>query len=1480
MTTDAPRPLHSDRPRTRLFGRLLDAAQRRLRRARGGSVLILVVALLVLLALIGTAFITATGTDRVASVQHGYNVQIDLLVEGVKEMTASRLTSKLAPRDPPGDPAATPVVLPGPTSYRPAMPTTRAAVQEARRWDRYYPWVEYSDIDYAPWEAMLADRYPVTPFSGAVVAGNRPWWANISASPLAADRSLDFVNAANHKPTLFTNQFASPYVKVGPTKEESSPARYSGRSRTIPWYVDVPTTGGQIRRYPALLLSDPDDPMAGQVPLAADADADGIADAGLFELPVGQVNGVRYYAAVRVIDNSAAVNASVAWQLMTTGDPEYGRMPTDISPVNIDLRRLVLGPLGNNGPETPAKFDEFNNYRMGYAIGTGGSLTMQPRTGVPAEPFEYATRFDQIWGQLGSRLDNPGKHSDGTNVNNDRRLRAFGLGETAMNAARFTLADKLGPQSALDRLFPNGMRMATVARDAFEPNQAFANATSMFTGPGWYETIFDYENLYATPAQIPLRPLLVGHNAVSNAAPGFIGDPRLPLDEDLRQFKYQYRGDWPEALVGSAVAPGIYHVGDWVRYIDYLTGQPRAYVCVRNHPWAPIGDATSQPPLLVKPNPLPPFIPTTPGVRNVAFWAEVPWYSAPVKTNLNTASFGELYAAFTAVMGDAPLARPATGYTDEVGRGGGTPNHADYFTFGNVLRPVAGTTPPPDPINPVRLNPYFVRQLRAALAAVNTIDLRDQDEDVTSRTVDLMYPNGVVGYRAQVFGSERQPYISEAIVHIPKTLTPRYVGVELFNPHPYPISLNAFGLYRRARDVGDANGTSMIQVVSLAGKTIPANGYVYVENERDNRPQDLKDEITADPPLGTERLDKDEVSMEAPELERLLEGGPSRELFLLRTRRNDGRQTDNSAIGANRFNEVTGGPDMQVFNEPGGPVVATVLPNGPDHWVPVDQLEYAGILESTGPTSTVDPTPIPVDVRYHYRRATTPGSQWHTVYAGPYNPKPPGVERRQKGWIKQLPPTPTPTGPPPGPSFNLPAYCRRTTTSDKQAVTTDVTTYDFFGPFADGVSTFRTRSLQVNASGSAGPYKPRMPGPNGDGALLAAMPIPRSPAGGFLRAGDVMQVTFCGSYRLFSIAPPANGAIPPTLPEVNTITMDAAFADDGDSADNWQAGSTLPLEQLGRFCPIEDGTTYRDLARPPAAVVNRRVAWANDLFDYFTVLSPQDDYLPNVDADGYAVGMTVHSRDPTVRGSAPKWPVQTTAPPVGAAWADNTGLPPPGVANGVTVTNPVFANRGREDGAAIHGLINVNTANWMVLSTLPFTNNRDQNLLIAREIVKYRDADPRPSMTPPEIGRPFRNLFDLMNVPGLSRGTDSSAAPWFDPNTADPDNARGDVTPLQGDVPGSDGSAGDFEARFLIINRISNMVTFRSDSFTVYVIVQGWRNAGTTAPELVTQRRAAYILDRSAVLPVIPPTPAFPPADVPWPGINVTAPSITPVPQP
>src|SRR5437868_302349 len=85
--------------RFNLLTRLLEAAQGRFRSARPGSVLIMVVALLVLLALIGTAAMSTARIDRMSSKQHVVNTQIEMLADSVKQMVIGQLVNDLFPAD-------------------------------------------------------------------------------------------------------------------------------------------------------------------------------------------------------------------------------------------------------------------------------------------------------------------------------------------------------------------------------------------------------------------------------------------------------------------------------------------------------------------------------------------------------------------------------------------------------------------------------------------------------------------------------------------------------------------------------------------------------------------------------------------------------------------------------------------------------------------------------------------------------------------------------------------------------------------------------------------------------------------------------------------------------------------------------------------------------------------------------------------------------------------------------------------------------------------------------------------------------------------------------------------------------------------------------------------------------------------------------------------------------------------------------------
>ena len=94
--------------------------------------------------------------------------------------------------------------------------------------------------------------------------------------------------------------------------------------------------------YPAFEFNaDPTKRPSGEIPptiiLAADTDGDGIADANYFKLPVGRLNGLDYYAAIRIVDNNSAVNASTAY-----GDvlnPGVATFPSSVNMLN-----LIAGP--------------------------------------------------------------------------------------------------------------------------------------------------------------------------------------------------------------------------------------------------------------------------------------------------------------------------------------------------------------------------------------------------------------------------------------------------------------------------------------------------------------------------------------------------------------------------------------------------------------------------------------------------------------------------------------------------------------------------------------------------------------------------------------------------------------------------------------------------------------------------------------------------------------------------------------------------------------------------------------------------------------------------------------------------------------------------------------------------------------------------------------------------------------------------------
>jgi hypothetical protein len=132
------------------------------------------------------------------------------------------------------------------------------------------------------------------------------------------------------------------------------------------------------------------------------------------------------------------------------------------------------------------------------------------------------------------------------------------------------------------------------------------------------------------------------------------------------------------------------------------------------------------------------------------------------------------------------------------------------------------------------------------------------------------------------------------------------------------------------------------------------------------------------------------------------------------------------------------------------------------------------------------------------------------------------------------------------------------------------------------------------------------------------------------------------------------------------------------------------------------------------------------------------------------------------------------------------------------------------------------------------------NRQIAQNIVTYRLAH-----------GPFTSIFDLNQVPDFQTAAAAVNSPSSSVGLLSPaDPAFGTASPNTNPPLGGEE---DYQGDCLTLTRISNLITTRSDTFTIYIEVQGWQNVGmptvanpTLAQPMIT-RRYAFIVDRSAI---------------------------------
>jgi len=894
-------------------------------RRRRGIILIFVVAVLVLMSLIGAAYLTTVRTDRYASRQNAVNTQVDLLLEGLVNITTSAVTKD---------------VFDTSGVYRPPVGGT------------------FDDTDSAVGDLHLADRVPFgavywqnvgwpltqpagsnlgfhTPTSGTTLSLAKPWttgtWPRGSVVTYSVSGKINYYvckadPSAASAPTVVADWDLIPAKANYYFLPTSLP---SADGLTIYPAFQLFNSLASTSAYPAVSATAMSAPF-----LAGDADGDGIADSGLWKLPVAPIEGVTYYAAVRIVDQNSAINANTAWS--STSDFNASGAACDTlgtalpaSKTNLGVFPSHVGLLELLDPAAgPAEMVSLNTYRFGGVTTPAGvngmaSPNQDPVSDVNAArtDFKFNTQGEALWTQLGRRIDNPGRSR--ANIN----CQGFGASEALSLAQRFIV--KGTSANALEGKLPTSL-YTTARANAYAPGDA---AT-------WFTKNFIYDVTLTPP--VSYRPLVTTFNPTSNA---------LRVNN----------------LSTAAAFAGNELLGTVVKYNNnyYISSG-----CNEEYENERVPDATWP----VKDNTSPWWIPVS--------------SAQPARIAINTASFDELVTGFVLMMtkqgttgkfDTTPFNRTLKYISNVDGTGPLTVDpyldpylaakapftHPDRMfrspvrSLGNndAMPPTPERTNPAfhwkwyDSTKPVVIDPNQMVYLRAMMAAVNVLDMRDPDDDVTSIRVPIRLRNykpqhDKKGFCFIINGIEKQPYITEIYGNGDTSVNAAgYLAIELHNPYNTPISLKNYRIYARNADLTSGNGLTIVKnFTDATPPVVPANGYLVIDNYPNAATPRPANAVAQSDTLVPDTCNYYSL----PTLRSLVAG---KEIILMRPHRADGTLTN------------------------AGPIDETDGSNEACGFVPIDQFDFFGYPASDGATKT----------QLHYVRANGPGGEWKFIYPGKYN---------------------------------------------------------------------------------------------------------------------------------------------------------------------------------------------------------------------------------------------------------------------------------------------------------------------------------------------------------------------------------------------------------------------------------------------------------------------------------------------------------------
>jgi hypothetical protein len=1571
----------------------------RFRRSRPGSVLIIVIVLLLLLAILGAAYISTTRSARVASAQNVLSSDVDSALTGLSKIFEGVIVDDL--NDTFGD-------LHGNTAYianttvvnrsfyqgqagaaPPIAPNVPAApggynpgdiVNDAINPSVFYNAPQgggaiVSGVAIGAPAAVTAGWQPMNGRLPITAAGSDPWLADRIPDPAGTGNPLwryitqsiqvqppvGAVPAALVPMSILGTPFEDPTYPAT-TVAPASPRNPGAANGTVlTTLLSTPLVGGTGAaptplsptfltlsngyNVPALTYNN----TAAGTFVAGDADGDGIADSLLFRIPGLSLDGLTWFAGVRIIDNNSAINANTAWS--RDQDYIYGNPPPappnswNLFQTSVGLQELIsIADIPGYAPGNPAtvNLSKLNAYRFNDSSLSAGhpaagynpfDETSLPNINVPPSAFDrgvppfnptatnnykdynFISEGEAFYQQLIRRIANPGYNTFVAGaVPTGNRYQALPLSDEAALAYHFGLQNPNSlSQSVIESLLPNslvGSGASAVAMSPYDPSQT----------PTWFATNFAYPTT-ADNLTLPMRALLVTHNPVSNyiqqvynnnnsaaffnsypPAQAYASDPILPNymlpygSNTAAGANPHYRGQW-----NSTTA---YNVNDIVVYpgagTGYL-GQSYTFIAVN-----PGGVGAGQP----APATLTNGVLTPPTVAQLANWQLQPWSSNPVKANVNTATFRELFRAFWCIMAGNPSNATPFGYftTDDLNGIYDNSITNTQFMFRSPLRdPTANVWPKATQLDePASINGNSTNTnamlLRAALAAVNTLGLRDNSQNIISKTFILNNawvlggPGGIglapsaTPVEVRVYSNAPQPFISEVYVNTSTAGNnpAGYVAIELYNPYPVPISMTNWklGLLNRSATAipnNPAYPQLQFQTLPIATLGIPGNNlvtpptvgtpliippfsYLLMENYSAPGALQVVNPVT-DPNAATSRpgdtqmlptglwigpavkppIPPSYLDLYVPFLENVIAGttlqpgSPATavaggELVLLRPRRFDGTLTtyvdpaNGTAAGSESFDENP-----------------TTNPNGSlADMVPVDSYDFTNLQQQ-----------LPADTTYiawSYIRAKGSGNLFMTTYPGKYDgslsakgqPREAGTAVPVNSAADLMPnitpiptwyPNPAVTGTPnpvPSPPVSEPAFGLPSSASFANSFP-PVQIYNVATINTSGGGVTNNDSMHFPNSVVTPLYNPvYSPTTPSTPSVTPTGPVPKItyppylyPHGGFARNGDMLDIPFIGAYRIRVVNSPVPGTAaltyaPQSFLEMNSVTMDCSYA-----AVETGIAVQDAAQNIGRFVPMAASYSYVQqltAATPPGALPDY-YSWTRNIFNYLTVQSPTDGYLPNFDPNVTSSNYT--------GASTFSYPPQNTATPV-----------PPTPA---LTANAAATDQTTQDNVGVEGLININTASWKVLSMLPFVPSTVANYdkidrQIAQNIVAYRLAH-----------GPFASIFDLNNVAGFQNGSNTPTGPVTSAPAA-PTSAMGLLSPadpnFESTTPPSAAATGigeDYQGDCLTLDRISNLVTTRSDTFTIYIVVQGWQNVGTANAQPMVTRRYAYIVDRSAV---------------------------------